>query len=239
MGKVILVPAMSRFEIPVPANGGQFTGMSHVYPVQMNMTSGYNDVVAGVQSHVLAASVTIQDPKTEYHYHDPMLSYAAFYSFSGSSGGTNITSRALGGASPLIHRVDATMVPRMFWDHTEIEDIVHERFHGHLLVQINNQSSDYREPSTWNFCAADGRDNAALSDMLTRRKSNKLESHKGLRTEVAAWLRANATDYDLFDAAHFAEPNDEVYIRNATEAIHFKMKWHKQEPDPEEIEVPF
>ncbi len=218
MGKVILVPPPVRLSIPVPQDSSKFQGMMRSHPVQF-MNSG--DGMSGM--------VMIQDPKEDMVMIDPMFTYGDYYGLNGSYGGSRVSSR-IHQSSAMIHSMEATQVVHAFWDHRDLEEQI-ESFIGDVLVQIDNQSREWSR--RWNFSVLDMRDSQALQMMMGRRKNHRIEVHEEFRDECIKWMRENCTEYDYFDKS-FKPMHDTYYIRDDTEAIHFKMKWYGMEPEPKE-----
>ena len=209
MGSIILVPPSSK--------------ISYV----SNMTSSYETI----RHHVMydggftpagpSAFVTIQKPMTQEHYYDPMMSYHAFYRMGSKP---RISKRAVT-SSPMIHSISVGDINRTFWGYDEIIEIVSE-FYGNLLIQI--------EDTRWNFSATDTRDSRTVMDFVGRRKNNHIRVKREFRSEVGKWLSDNCLgDYDLIENnSSYGLHEDDVYVRDDIEAIHFKMRWFGTEPEP-------
>jgi hypothetical protein len=219
LGSVILVPPSMRFDTPDTSFGP--SSQHQIVPVQF----------AG-QSSMLSATITLPQPKVMNQMYDPMWSYMAFH---GMSGRPRVSNRTMN-SSPMVHSMEAMAVNKAFWGHAELVEIV-KGFHGDLLLQIETQLTDQygnSNTSRWNFSATDIRDIEAVTGFVGRQKSCRIVTHKEYRGEITDWLRSQCTEYDLFEASTWLH-EDEVYIRDDTEAIYFKMKWFGLVPDDKPV----
>jgi hypothetical protein len=213
MGKVILVPPPSNKQYlkANPSFGNTNSGVFMNFPVMF--TPNYDG------NSGLNATVSIPMPVTEVECYDPMQAYMRFYNF---------TSKRERGCGYMIHHVYD--IEKTFWGHGEIEEIATSMY-GDLLVQIDEGNGGN---NSWNFMACDYKDYKIVAEFPSRKKSHRFEISKLLRKEIQVWISENVKDdYDFYENAGWLATNDEYFIKDDVEAIHFKMKWFGAEPDSE------
>lgn len=209
MGSIILVPPSAKISYVSGIPSYEHTQ----YYVMYN--GGY--IPAGPP-----AFVSIPKTVPQEHYYNPMMSYHAFYRMGSRP---RFSKRAVT-SSPMIHSIAADAINKKFWGYEEIVEIVSD-FHGNLLIQI--------EDTLWNFSATDTRDSRTVMDFVGRRKNNHIRVKREFRSEVGKWLSDNCLgDYDLIEnnSSYGLDHEDDVYVRDDIEAIHFKMRWFGTEPEP-------
>ena len=208
MGSIILVPPSSKISY--------VSGMPSSYEYAQYYV-GYDGgfIPAGPPAFVRIPKAVPQE-----HYYDPMMSYHSFYRMGSRP---RISKRAVT-ASPMIHSIAADDINKKFWGYDEIVEIVSD-FHGNLLIQI--------EDTRWNFSATDTRDSQTVMSFVGRRKNHLIRVKREFRSEVGKWLNDNCLgDYDLIEN-NYGSYEDEVYVRDDIEAVHFKMRWFGAELEDE------
>jgi hypothetical protein len=201
MGKIILVPAQVQMQRISGQYGSTLTGAHKTYPVMLH----------GDDANRMFADVTIPEPQVELYLEDNLPRYSSYFMM----GRLGVSNRKQPTGSWMGCSVPKEQLGHAFWDHLELETLV-EPLKGDVLVQVGDD--------TWHIHATHPDDSAIIPTIFHRTKKFKFQilNHWQRRDrvdEIIEWVRLHTTDFDA------DKDRGVVYIRDETEATHFKLKW--------------
>lgn len=215
MGKVVLVPPTIEFDKLVAPYGGRYTGLNRTYPatVTNSLPTLGDDYVTKTELSTLlvtTVSVSIPEPNTDIFREDALQHFVNYYNL----GRLRHSKRPRTTGSWMGWDLRADQIAHTFWDFQEIEELT-STLKGDLLLQPGEEK--------WKFHGTHPDDAGIIPQLFFRAKKYQFKIRalgSDLKEELHNWLDKHVTEYDF-------EPNmnPTIYIRNETEAAHFKLKW--------------